>query len=72
VLGGGMLRDPGGFLVREVVARLRRDAPSARPVVSADPPVLGAAMAALDGAGAPARARQRLRTAFREQQVDAA
>jgi N-acetylglucosamine kinase-like BadF-type ATPase len=76
VLGGGMFRDAAGFLVREVVARLGRDAPSAVPVVCAEPPVLGAALAALDGAGASARARERLRAAFREpptpEAVDAA
>ena len=60
VLGGGMLR--GGLLVEEVVARLPA---GTRPVVVTEPPVLGAALAALDEAGAPPYAAARLRDAFR-------
>jgi N-acetylglucosamine kinase-like BadF-type ATPase len=66
VLGGGMLTSGRGFLHDEVVARLRRSAPHAHPVVAADPPVLGAALAALDQAGAPATAAARLRAAVRD------
>lgn len=65
VLGGGMLRDGHGFLYDEVVARLRRRAPGASPVTPMDPPVVGAALTALDAAGAPATAADRLRAAFR-------
>lgn len=60
VMGGGMLRD-GGFLVDEVVARLPQ---GARAVVVAEPPVVGAALAALDAVAAPAEAHARLRAAF--------
>ncbi len=65
VLGGGMLRDGRGYLYEEVVARLSRSAPGARPVTPLDPPVVGAALTALDAAGAPATAADRLRAAFR-------
>jgi N-acetylglucosamine kinase-like BadF-type ATPase len=66
VLGGGMLRRGSGLLHEDVVARLRERAPAARPVVAADPPVLGAGLAALDAAGAPVGAHERLRAAFRD------
>jgi N-acetylglucosamine kinase-like BadF-type ATPase len=66
VLGGGMLRDGRGFLYDEVVARLRERAPRARPVAAADPPVVGAALVALEAAGAPAAATLALRAAFRD------
>jgi N-acetylglucosamine kinase-like BadF-type ATPase len=66
VLGGGMLRDGQGFLFDEVVERLRRCAPHARPVAAADPPVVGAALVALEAAGASATAAQALRAAFRD------
>jgi N-acetylglucosamine kinase-like BadF-type ATPase len=65
VLGGGMLRQGRGLLHDEVVTRLRDRAPAARPVVATDPPVLGAALAALDAAGASAGAGETLRSAFR-------
>jgi N-acetylglucosamine kinase-like BadF-type ATPase len=65
VLGGGMLQGGRGFLFDEVVARLRRRAPAAKPVTPVDPPVVGAALAALDAAGAPPTAADRLRAAFR-------
>ena len=58
VLGGGVLRRGEGLLHDEVVRRL----PSgARPVVLREAPVLGAALAALDLAGAAEEAKQRLR-----------
>jgi N-acetylglucosamine kinase-like BadF-type ATPase len=66
VLGGGMLQGGSGLLHEEVVSRLRERAPAVRPVVAADPPVVGAALAALDAVGAPDTARQRLRAAVRE------
>jgi N-acetylglucosamine kinase-like BadF-type ATPase len=66
VLGGGMLRDGRGFLFDEVVERLGQRAPLARPVAASDPPVVGAALVALEAAGASATAAQALRTAFRD------
>jgi N-acetylglucosamine kinase-like BadF-type ATPase len=65
VLGGGMLRHGRGFLFDEVVRRLGERAPKGRPVVPAVPPVVGAALAALEAAGAPAAAGETLRAAFR-------
>jgi N-acetylglucosamine kinase-like BadF-type ATPase len=64
VLGGGMLQSGEGYLHEQVVARLERVAPDARAVVAVDPPVVGAALAALDGVGGP-DAGERLRRAFR-------
>jgi N-acetylglucosamine kinase-like BadF-type ATPase len=61
VLGGGMLTGEP-FLRDLVVAALP---PDARPVVLDMPPVVGATLAALDAAGAPAGAGERLRAAFR-------
>jgi N-acetylglucosamine kinase-like BadF-type ATPase len=66
VLGGGMLRDGHGFLFDEVVARLGERAPGARPVAATDPPVVGAALVALEAAGAPPAATSALRDAFRD------
>ena len=66
VLGGGMLRSGSGFLFDEVVGRLRERAPLARPVAAQDPPVVGAALVALETAGAPASAGHALRAAFRD------
>jgi N-acetylglucosamine kinase-like BadF-type ATPase len=66
VLGGGMLRDGRGFLHDEVVGRLAARVPGARPVAAADPPVVGAALVALEAAGAPPAAGQALRGAFRD------
>jgi N-acetylglucosamine kinase-like BadF-type ATPase len=65
VLGGGMLRDGSGALFDEVIARLAEVAPAARPVAAVDPPVVGAALVALDAAGAPTEAGARLRAAMR-------
>ncbi len=64
VLGGGMLRRDDGILLEEITTRLRTHAPHARPVVIAEPPVLGAALAALDAVGAPTTAEEHLREAF--------
>jgi N-acetylglucosamine kinase-like BadF-type ATPase len=61
VLGGGMLQ-AGGTLVDRVVALLP---PGSRPLVLADAPVAGAALAALDAAGAADGAKQRLREQLR-------
>jgi N-acetylglucosamine kinase-like BadF-type ATPase len=62
VFGGGMFRG-GGFLYDEAVGRLPA---GARPLRLGAPPVLGAALAALDAAGAPDDAGARLRAAFRD------
>jgi hypothetical protein len=64
LLGGGMLRAGSGLLYEEVVARLARTAPHARPAAVTEPPVVGAALAALDAAGAPPAAAARLRAAL--------
>jgi N-acetylglucosamine kinase-like BadF-type ATPase len=66
VLGGGMLSGRDEPLHGAVLERLAEQAPHARPSVLREPPVLGAALAALDAAGAPARARERLREAMRD------
>jgi N-acetylglucosamine kinase-like BadF-type ATPase len=60
VLGGGLLSG-GGPLADEVSTQLPD---GARPVVLREPPVLGAALAALDAAGASPDADARLRDAF--------
>jgi len=62
VLGGGMLHGDGP-LHDAVLAGLTHHAPHARPVVASAPPVIGAALAALDAVGAPAAAEARLRAA---------
>jgi N-acetylglucosamine kinase-like BadF-type ATPase len=62
VLGGGMLERGAGFLHDAVLARLLA---GSRPMVLRDPPVLGAALAALDAAGAAAAAKARLREELR-------
>ena len=62
VLGGGMLRSGDGFLHEAVLARLPE---GARAIVLRDPPVLGAALAALDAAGASEEAKDRLRQEVR-------
>jgi N-acetylglucosamine kinase-like BadF-type ATPase len=75
VLGGGMLRGGEGLLFEEVVARLARRAPRAQPVAAEQPPVVGAALVALEAAGAPTAAGRALRGAFRDglrpEEVDA-
>jgi N-acetylglucosamine kinase-like BadF-type ATPase len=62
VLGGGMLRGGDGLLYRLVAERLPL---GARPVPARDEPVLGAALAALDAAGASDQAKARLRGELR-------
>jgi N-acetylglucosamine kinase-like BadF-type ATPase len=64
VLGGGMLRG-GGPLHDAVVADLAVRAPRARPVVAVDPPVVGAALAALDAVDAGPEVGERLRGTVR-------
>jgi N-acetylglucosamine kinase-like BadF-type ATPase len=65
VLGGGVLRNGRGPLHDAIAGGLAEHAPHARAVVAVDPPVLGAALAALDAVGAPAEAGARLRAALR-------
>jgi hypothetical protein len=62
VLGGGMLRSGSGLFHDAVVGHLPH---GARPVVLRDAPVLGAALAALDAAGASDEAKARLREELR-------
>lgn len=61
LLGGGMLRAGSGRLYDGVVARLGQAAPYARPTPVTEPPVLRAALDALDAAGAHPAAAARLR-----------
>jgi N-acetylglucosamine kinase-like BadF-type ATPase len=62
VLGGGMLEGSRGLLYEAVLERLPE---GARAVHAVDPPVLGAALAALDATGAGDEAKRRLRAALR-------
>jgi N-acetylglucosamine kinase-like BadF-type ATPase len=62
VLGGGMLHGGAGLLYQLVTERLPL---GARPVAVLDEPVLGAALAALDAAGASEAAKARLREELR-------
>ncbi|QLE72099.1 ATPase [Streptomyces rectiverticillatus] len=64
VLGGGVLAARHPLLHEQVVALLAGRAPQAVPVVVTAPPVLGAALLALDRAGAPAAAHARLRAHY--------
>ena len=64
LLGGGMLRSGGGLLYEQALARLADRAPHAALVPVTAAPVLGAALDALDAAGAPPAAAARLRAAF--------
>jgi N-acetylglucosamine kinase-like BadF-type ATPase len=64
LFGGGMLRSGSGLLYDEAVARLADRAPQATPSPVIAPPVLGAALDALDAAGATPAAGARLRAAF--------
>jgi N-acetylglucosamine kinase-like BadF-type ATPase len=62
VLGGGMLQSGEGLLYQLVTERLPL---GAHPVPARDEPVLGAALAALDAAGASDAAKARLREELR-------
>jgi N-acetylglucosamine kinase-like BadF-type ATPase len=62
VLGGGMLASGEGFFYDLVVAGLPR---GVHPIALTEPPVLGAALAALDAAGADDAAKARLREELR-------
>jgi N-acetylglucosamine kinase-like BadF-type ATPase len=61
VLGGGVLAGREPVLLDSVTRRLAQAAPCATVRVVSEPPVLGAALAALDVAGAPQSAGVRLR-----------
>jgi len=62
VLGGGMLHGGTGLLYETIVERLPRPL---HPVPALDEPVVGAALAALDAAGADGKAKARLRAELR-------
>jgi N-acetylglucosamine kinase-like BadF-type ATPase len=64
VLGGGVLTAGHPQLMDEIERLLARDAPGTRTRVVAAPPVVGAALLALDRVGAPPEAHARLRAAF--------
>jgi N-acetylglucosamine kinase-like BadF-type ATPase len=64
VLGGGLLQAPDARLRDAVGVRLAALDPSLRPVVPADPPIVGAALMALELAGADGPAGDRLRETF--------
>jgi N-acetylglucosamine kinase-like BadF-type ATPase len=64
VLGGGVLTAGHQLLMDEIRDRLAREAPKARSRVVATPPVVGAALLALDRIGATREAQQRLRDEY--------
>ena len=66
MLGGGLLQAPNARLRDTVGVRLAALDPHLRPVVPADPPIVGAALLALEAAGADAAATIRLRASFAE------
>jgi N-acetylglucosamine kinase-like BadF-type ATPase len=72
VLGGGLLQAPDARLRDAVGVRLAALDPRLRPVVPADPPIVGAALLALEAAGAGAAATARLRESFAERRAAAA
>lgn len=61
VLGGGVLRAQHPLLLAPIVEQVRVAAPKVSIAVVTEPPVLGAALAALDALSAPSDAYQRLR-----------
>ncbi|TMR01951.1 ATPase [Actinomadura soli] len=65
VLGGGVLAARRPLLMEAVAARYAEVAPHARLLVPEDPPLLGAALLALDHVTAPTAAHDTLRAAFR-------
>jgi N-acetylglucosamine kinase-like BadF-type ATPase len=64
VLGGGVLTAGHALLDDAVRQGIRAAAPYARILVVTDPPVLGAALSALDALGAPEAAGRRLAAAY--------
>jgi N-acetylglucosamine kinase-like BadF-type ATPase len=69
VLGGGLLRAGSARLDGRIDANIHAAAPRARIVRTSQPPVVGAAVLALDEAGASASARARLREQFARGEV---
>ncbi len=65
VLGGGVLTAGHARLIDEIERRLAIEAPLATARVVEAPPIVGAALLALDRIDAPAAARDRLREEFR-------
>jgi len=61
VLGGGVIAGRSPSLLDAIEERLSAVAPRARPVVVSAPPILGAALLALDETGAPSAAHERAR-----------
>ena len=72
VLGGGLLQAPNARLRDAVGVRLAALDASLRPVVPADPPIVGAALLALEAAGADRGGTIRLRESFAERRAAAA
>ncbi|HET9144004.1 N-acetylglucosamine kinase, partial [Actinophytocola sp.] len=66
VLGGGVLRSRDPMLFGVITERLSERAPLAGIELVTDPPVLGAALLALDAVGAESQAHQRLRREIKE------
>jgi N-acetylglucosamine kinase-like BadF-type ATPase len=64
ILGGGLLQAPSGRLRDDVLRRLAALDPVLRPVVPDDPPIVGAALIALEAAGGDVAAGERLRASF--------
>ena len=69
VLGGGLLRAGSAHLDDRIEATIHATAPRAHIIRTAQPPVVGAAVLALDEAGASASARARLREQFASGEV---
>lgn len=69
VLGGGLLRAGSPQLHARIAVTICAAAPRARIIRTTQPPVLGAAVLALDEAGATADARARLRAQFARGEV---
>ena len=72
VLGGGVLRARDPILFGALTERLTAIAPAAEIVLVTDPPVLGAALLALDAVGAESQAHQRLRREIKDNRSPAA
>lgn len=64
VLGGGVLAARHSLLLDQIEELLAERAPAARPVIVTAPPVLGAALLALDHVGVPNAAHHRLRAHY--------
>jgi N-acetylglucosamine kinase-like BadF-type ATPase len=62
LLGGGLLRADGGRIASSAAEELRAIAPRARVRLVDSPPIVGAALLALDGLGSDPEAKSRLRS----------